>query len=187
MDGRAGTGLTHLDFRHGVQEGHQRCAGVAQLGIVQAAGEPRRQVEYHDPYVKPFGEGAFHYKGVPISRSSLAQYDCVVLSTNHSCFDYAMIAESAKLIVDTRNAFKAFDYPHIIRLGTPGCSPSVQEWCWRNEEREVAAAGRRSTGECRLVRSARGTGGRNCWPVKILAASRHEIRTLARLLAGTSR
>lgn len=97
------------------------------------------KVEYHDPYVKPFSEGTFEYKGVPLSRSSLAQYDCVVLSTNHSCFDYAMVAESAKLIVDTRNAFKDFDYPHIVRLGTP--TPPVEEWVRMNAQREAAAAG----------------------------------------------
>lgn len=108
------------------------------LELYKMLGGQGAQVEYHDPYVKPFSEGPIEYKGVPISRSSLAEYDCVVLSTNHSCFDYAMIAENAKLIVDTRNAFKDFDYPHILRLGTP--TPSVEEWTQMLAYREVAVA-----------------------------------------------
>ena len=36
----------------------------------------------------------------------LKKYDIVVLSTDHDCFDYELIARNSKLIVDTRNAFE---------------------------------------------------------------------------------
>jgi UDP-N-acetyl-D-glucosamine dehydrogenase len=36
----------------------------------------------------------------------LASYDAVLLLTDHSAFDYGMIAEHASLIVDTRGAFR---------------------------------------------------------------------------------
>lgn len=35
----------------------------------------------------------------------LADIDCAVLLTNHSCFDYELLANQLELIVDTRNAF----------------------------------------------------------------------------------
>lgn len=108
------------------------------LELYKLLAEQGAHVEYHDPYVKPFSEGPIEYKGAPMSRSSLAEYDCVVLSTNHSCFDYTTIAESARLIVDTRNAFKEFAAPHIIRLGTP--TPSVAEWARVAVQREVAVS-----------------------------------------------
>jgi UDP-N-acetyl-D-glucosamine dehydrogenase len=34
----------------------------------------------------------------------VARQDCVLIVTDHSAFDYDLIAEHAKLIVDTRNA-----------------------------------------------------------------------------------
>jgi UDP-N-acetyl-D-glucosamine dehydrogenase len=42
--------------------------------------------------------------------------DCVVLITDHKSFDYAAIARSARLVVDTRNAFKGIGSENIIRL-----------------------------------------------------------------------
>jgi UDP-N-acetyl-D-glucosamine dehydrogenase len=34
----------------------------------------------------------------------LASYDAVLISTDHSCYDYGWIVKNAKLVVDTRNA-----------------------------------------------------------------------------------
>jgi UDP-N-acetyl-D-glucosamine dehydrogenase len=53
---------------------------------------------------------------VPITPQSLAGYDAVVISTAHSAYDWKMIAGSAKLIVDTRNALKEWrgDRSHIV-------------------------------------------------------------------------
>jgi len=38
----------------------------------------------------------------------LAAADCVLILTNHTSFDYATIAERAPLVVDTRNALRAY-------------------------------------------------------------------------------
>jgi UDP-N-acetyl-D-glucosamine dehydrogenase len=46
----------------------------------------------------------------------VAEADCVVVVTDHASFDYASVVESAKLIVDTRNAFKNHPSPKIVRL-----------------------------------------------------------------------
>lgn len=96
-------------------------------------------VSYHDPHVPPFSEGSLDYLALPVlTPDALRAFDCVVLSTDHSCFDYEMIAREARLIVDTRNAFKKHRAPHIIRLGTP--TPSVAEWQAHQARREVAAS-----------------------------------------------
>jgi UDP-N-acetyl-D-mannosaminuronate dehydrogenase len=44
-----------------------------------------------------------------------APCDCAVITTDHSSFDYARIA-AMPLVVDTRNALRAFDTPTIFRL-----------------------------------------------------------------------
>ena len=39
-----------------------------------------------------------------------------MIVTDHSAYDWTWIAEHAPLIVDTRNALKGIDAPHIFRL-----------------------------------------------------------------------
>jgi UDP-N-acetyl-D-glucosamine dehydrogenase len=47
-------------------------------------------------------------KSVSISAQSIAGYDCVLISTHHKAYDWAMIARHAKLIVDTRGVMRGF-------------------------------------------------------------------------------
>lgn len=66
------------------------------------------RIDYSDPYVKTFPKmrkHTFDLKSVEITKESLAQYDCVLLATNHDDFDYPLIQKNAKLIVDTRGVY----------------------------------------------------------------------------------
>lgn len=66
-------------------------------------------VDYSDPHVPklpPARHFKFDMSSVEITKESLPKYDVVLLSTDHSDFDYKFIAEHASLIVDTRNAFE---------------------------------------------------------------------------------
>ncbi|MEQ1474685.1 MAG: nucleotide sugar dehydrogenase, partial [Candidatus Acidiferrum sp.] len=45
-----------------------------------------------------------HMKSVPISAQTLANYDGVIIATDHTSYDYAAIVDGSKLVVDTRNA-----------------------------------------------------------------------------------
>ena len=63
---------------------------------------------YSDPYFPTFPkmrEHKFDLKSVPLTAKSIASYDCILLATNHSAFDYKMIQKNAKLIVDTRGVY----------------------------------------------------------------------------------
>jgi UDP-N-acetyl-D-glucosamine dehydrogenase len=42
--------------------------------------------------------------------------DCVVIVTDHKAFDYQLLVEGARLIVDTRNALKGFAAKNVVRL-----------------------------------------------------------------------
>jgi len=79
-------------------------------------------VDYADPYVAEVHgrewAGARDVKSIELKRGAFRAYDCVVIITDHTTFDYdAMVAE-ANLIVDTRNAIKT-PHPHVFRLGAP--------------------------------------------------------------------
>jgi UDP-N-acetyl-D-glucosamine dehydrogenase len=64
-------------------------------------------VDYNDPhFAKLFKMRHYDYsdkKSIPLDAKTLAGYDCVIIATDHSSYDYAAIVESAQLVVDTRN------------------------------------------------------------------------------------
>jgi UDP-N-acetyl-D-glucosamine dehydrogenase len=65
------------------------------------------KVDYNDPHIPTTHKQREHDLGmtsVPLSPAKLKSYDCVVISTDHSDYDYSMIVKAAKLVVDTRNA-----------------------------------------------------------------------------------
>jgi UDP-N-acetyl-D-glucosamine dehydrogenase len=62
-------------------------------------------VEYNDPYFPTVGHGrhyALNMTSVPLT--TIRDYDCVLIATDHSDYDYEAIAKESKLLVDTRNA-----------------------------------------------------------------------------------
>ncbi|MBI4613596.1 MAG: nucleotide sugar dehydrogenase, partial [Planctomycetes bacterium] len=66
------------------------------------------RVRYHDPHVPRLPRMRAHdieMSAVDLTRETLAAADCVLLVTDHSAYDYPWIAEHARLVVDTRNAF----------------------------------------------------------------------------------
>ncbi|MBL9150599.1 MAG: nucleotide sugar dehydrogenase [Phycisphaerae bacterium] len=68
-------------------------------------------VDYSDPHCPETWAGRKHdlqMKSVAITPESLKSYDCVLVSTNHAAFDWAMIAKHARLVVDSRDALRAF-------------------------------------------------------------------------------
>jgi len=78
------------------------------LKIMQLLGERGAQVDYNDPHF-PRLHKMRHYdysgmQSVELNSKTLASYDCVVIATDHSCYDYSGIVEAAQLVVDTRNA-----------------------------------------------------------------------------------
>ncbi|MBV8781080.1 MAG: nucleotide sugar dehydrogenase [Phycisphaerae bacterium] len=65
------------------------------------------QVDFHDPHVKTTHKMRHHdlqMKSIALTPQALARYDCVLIATHHSDYDWQMVADNAKLIVDTRNA-----------------------------------------------------------------------------------
>jgi UDP-N-acetyl-D-glucosamine dehydrogenase len=76
-------------------------------------------VSYNDPHV-PASHAMRHYPDLPAMRSvelnaqSLGAYDCVLVATDHAAYDWQMVAESAKLIVDSRGALRKQTGEHIV-------------------------------------------------------------------------
>ena len=80
------------------------------LKLIDIYREKGASVDYSDPLIPILPKTRkykFDMKSVKLSKEKLQSYDLIVLSTDHSIFDYKLIANNSKLIVDSRNAFEA--------------------------------------------------------------------------------
>lgn len=78
-------------------------------------------VDYNDPhvpqthYMRQWGDIGKH--SVELTADSISSYDCILVATDHSAYDWQFIADHAKLIVDTRNALVGINgrRDHIVK------------------------------------------------------------------------
>ena len=86
------------------------------LTIIELLQKDGAHVSYNDPYFPMIGKGR-HYdlqmKCVPVG--DVSKYDCVLIVTDHSDYDYVWIAQHASLVVDTRNAMRGIQGDNIVR------------------------------------------------------------------------
>lgn len=86
------------------------------LTIIELLQSQGAQVSYHDPYFKFVGRGRkYDLQMQCASLDNLTQYDCVVIVTDHSDYDYPRIVRESQLVVDTRNATKGINAPNLVR------------------------------------------------------------------------
>ncbi len=75
------------------------------------------EVAYSDPYVAKFPrmrEHKFDLVSTALDAKSLQGFDCVLLATDHDGFDYALIKQHAKLVVDTRGRYRE-PAPNVVK------------------------------------------------------------------------
>ena len=73
-------------------------------------------VDYHDPHVPATHKMRRHdlkMQSIDLTPGNVASYDCVLIATHHSAYDWAFIAQHAKLIVDTRGVMRSLAAPHV--------------------------------------------------------------------------
>lgn len=81
------------------------------LKLIELLQDEGAVVDYSDDYVTTIPrlrKYEFNKKSVKLSKKNISKYDLVLLSTDHTYFDYKFIFDNARIIVDTRNAFKKF-------------------------------------------------------------------------------
>jgi len=58
---------------------------------------------YHDPHVPALALEGEHLESIVLDAAALRDADCVVIATHHSAYDWAWVAQHARVLVDTRN------------------------------------------------------------------------------------
>jgi UDP-N-acetyl-D-glucosamine dehydrogenase len=87
--------------------------------IIEILKDKGAKVAYNDPHV-PSLSGLRHYPGLAmksagISEKQLKRYDCVVIITDHSQYDYPWIVKNSGLLIDTRNATRGIKSGKIVK------------------------------------------------------------------------
>lgn len=87
---------------------------VEIMELIRAAGG---DIAYSDPHVPVFPkmrEHHFDLRSITLTPEILVAFDAVIVATDHAKFDYAMIRQHARLIVDSRGVYRdAAD--HIVK------------------------------------------------------------------------
>jgi len=77
------------------------------IELIELLREKGAKVDYNDPYIAKTHKQREHdlqMVSKKLSAKMLAGYDAVLISTDHTNYDYDCIAANAKLVIDTRNA-----------------------------------------------------------------------------------
>ena len=86
------------------------------LTVIELLRAEGAEVLYNDPYFPTVGRGR-HYNlnmtCTPLEK--LDQYDCVLIMTDHSDYNYHAIVEQSQLVVDSRNATKGITSEKVVR------------------------------------------------------------------------
>ena len=78
------------------------------LTIIELLREAGAEVLYNDPYFPTVGRGRHYNLNMTCTPlDNLEQYDCVLIVTDHSDYDYEDIVSKSQLVVDSRNATRA--------------------------------------------------------------------------------
>ncbi|MDE3104781.1 MAG: nucleotide sugar dehydrogenase [Acidobacteriota bacterium] len=86
------------------------------LRIIDLLEQAGARVHYNDPYFPQVGRGRkydLQMHSTPLS--DLGKFDCVLIVTDHSVYNYEQIVDEAKLVIDTRNATRGRRSPKIVR------------------------------------------------------------------------
>jgi UDP-N-acetyl-D-glucosamine dehydrogenase len=78
------------------------------LQVLEGLCEKGASIYFCDPYVPSILIQGQTIKAVELTPHVLQSMDCVAILTDHSVFDYSMVAKFSPTILDTRNALKDF-------------------------------------------------------------------------------
>ncbi len=117
QDGRAFRGSRVLVLGIAYKKNVDDTRESPSVALMELLRERGAEVHYSDPWVPEFPRMRRHHFdlcSVALSAESLASYDCVVIGTDHEAFDWALIRQHARRIVDTRGVYREAD-PRIIK------------------------------------------------------------------------
>ena len=87
------------------------------LKLIELLQQRGADVIYNDPCIPKIQLDQNTLTSVDLTKECLGSADCVVIATDHSCYDLEQIIAQSKLVFDTRGATRGLKSDNIIRLG----------------------------------------------------------------------
>ena len=87
------------------------------LELIRILRDKGAKVDYHDPLI-PVAishRRGFKMHSTTLNKRTIGKYDCVLIATDHSSYDYKWIVENSQMVVDTRNATSRIKNNKIVK------------------------------------------------------------------------
>ena len=85
------------------------------LDIIEELKKRRAKLHFFDPLIPYLKIGNINLRRVNLIKRNIQRYDCLIIATDHSGVNYAMLQREARLIFDTRNVYKK-NYDNVVKL-----------------------------------------------------------------------
>jgi len=86
------------------------------LVVIEKLRQAGAEVSYNDPFFPEVGRGRhYHLNMRSTPLENLERFDCVLILTDHSLYNYGEIVNQSRLVIDSRNATRSIDSPKIVR------------------------------------------------------------------------
>jgi UDP-N-acetyl-D-glucosamine dehydrogenase len=86
------------------------------LNVIELLRNRGAYVSYTDPYIESLSIDETILVNEPLTPELVRHADIVVVATNHSAFDYSMVAREAAMVIDTRNAMRPYALAANVRF-----------------------------------------------------------------------
>ncbi|HIE16638.1 MAG TPA: nucleotide sugar dehydrogenase [Dehalococcoidia bacterium] len=87
------------------------------LKLIQLLRQRGARISYHDPYIPQLQLFQETFTSIELTEENLSAADCVIIATNHSCYNLEQIVACSKLVFDTRGATCGLTSSNVVRLG----------------------------------------------------------------------
>ena len=87
------------------------------LKLIQLLSDKGANVSYNDPYIPSIQLAQDNLASAQLTGENLSAADCVVIATDHSCYNMDEVIAHSKLVFDARGATRELKGDNIIRLG----------------------------------------------------------------------
>ena len=87
------------------------------LKLIQLLNDKGTNVSYNDPYIPSIQLAQDNLASAQLTGENLSAADCVVIATDHSCYNMDEVIAHSKLVFDARGATRELKGDNIIRLG----------------------------------------------------------------------
>jgi len=89
------------------------------LKLIQLLRAKGAEISYNDPYIPEIKLSKGSLTSVKLTGKNLASADCVIIATDHSCYNINEVVARTKMVFDTRGATKHLkpSNNNVVRLG----------------------------------------------------------------------